>query len=337
MATNITKELDFKSKLMAESGYTPQDKSDIKDLLIEAIKIYGSARAVANRCGISDGAVSLVLSGKYNTIGDNMFTKIATGIGWRKKTWNIADTRNYRAISTALTDAKMHNMFLAIAADAGSGKTSTLDRFIYEDITANTFVLKCWPTWGPKEFLIHLRIVLGAPLVKGTVTTTDMLEQIIKKIHDRKGHPLLIVDQANSCIEKIVKYFLPIYNETEGKLGVVLSGTGNLEKELKTGVHYDKKGYDEMHSRLGRSIIHLPGNNFSDVKKICIANGIKDKDLQETIFNECQPQFKTERVNEKENASVRIVDDGRLIKRKILKYLLMANANETPAQIKQAV
>lgn len=323
MHAKVNDELNIANKVKLEAlGLTPQDKTEIMGLIQEAIKIFGSARAVANKCGVSEAAISLIAKNQYHTQGEDMWRKVAAGIGWRKKGWVTVETTNHKIAMGALTDAKAESMFLAISYCAGSGKTTAIRSFIEQDKTANTFTMECWETWGQREFLIRLRLALGLAVVNSVVSTTDMLQQIIYFLQNRPGKPILIIDQANSSIAKICRFFIPIYNALEDKVSVVLAGTDNLEKEIKNGVRYDKKGYDEIDSRLGRNFVHMVGNTKADVKKICAANGITDAGVQTIVWNECGPTLKTIEDGD-DKVQIRVIEDGRRIKRVIQKHIML--------------
>ena len=323
---NIKKSVETENIPSANAGLTPDDKKDIQELLKEAIKTYGSARAVANRCGVSDATISLIAKNQYITQGEDMWRTVAAAIGWNKKGWVVApDTTNIRIATQALSDAKEQSMFIPISYNAGSGKSTAINNFIKNDKTNNTFRILC-RDWSRREFLIRLRIAFGLPVIVGVPTLDDMLEQIIYHLKNRHGRPLLILDQANSLKPSVFGYLIHIYNEVEDQLGLVMSGTENLEKEIKRGVNLGRRGYDEIDSRLGRKYIHLIGNTKQDVFKICQANGITDKAIQLTVWNECSPITKTIQ-DGGASRQISVVEDGRRIKRAIRKQIMLNTLN----------
>lgn len=42
-------------------------------------------------------------------------------------------------------------------------------------------------------------------------------------------------------------------------------------------MRYDKKGYNEIHSRIGRKFFELEKTSPQDVYAICVANGLTDR------------------------------------------------------------
>ena len=65
--------------------------------------------------------------------------------------------------------------------------------------------------------------------------------------------------------------------------GIILLATDHLEKRVKKGLRLNKKGYEEIHSRIGRKFIKLNGANINDITEICIANGVEDKAIIKDI------------------------------------------------------
>ena len=133
---------------------------------------------------------------------------------------------------------------------------------------------------------------------------------------------MLIIDEADKLKAPALRFLIPLYNRLEDKMGLVILGTENLEKEIKNGVRLQRKGYDEIDSRFGRNYIHLNGATKNDVAKIAIANGIADKKIHKDIFDKCRPVNK---LIGKQN--VKVVEDLRRVKRVIKSQLLTLKAN----------
>ena len=50
-----------------------------------------------------------------------------------------------------------------------------------------------------------------------------------------------------------------------------------LQKKIEKGVRLNKKGYEEIYSRIGRNFISVPVINDQDIADVCRANGVTDK------------------------------------------------------------
>jgi hypothetical protein len=100
-------------------------------------------------------------------------------------------------------------------------------------------------------------------------------------------NPILVIDEADKLKPSAFRKLIPLYNQTEYKMGCLLAGTENLKKEIARGVRSNTKGFDEIDSRLGRTYIDLPGATEQEVADICTANGL-DEYQAETIWNEVE-------------------------------------------------
>jgi hypothetical protein len=138
--------------------------------------------------------------------------------------------------------------------------------------------------------------------------------------------PVLLIDEADKLKPGAMRTLIPLFNRTKDRLGLILSGTENLEKEIKAGVRHSKKGYDELESRFGRTYIHLNGVTEKEVMDICVANGISSNEVIANIWGEMEKVSKPVMVQTSKGMSQRMVDFvedfrrlERLIKRENLK------------------
>lgn len=293
---------------------TDDQKQKIADLIKREIRRLGSQRKVAVKCGVSDATISQMKELKYSAEGDEMWLTVGNALGWKEEAWNVAyDTLDAQSVYNVLRDAKENSLFIPIAESAGGGKSSGIDIFMMQHNT-NVFYISC-KEWNKREMLYNLCLALGVDPSPG-YPQQMLLEKVIDFFKIRQNKPLLIIDQANSLQPSVLTFLIFLYNECEDRLGVVIAGTEELEKKIKTGVRRAYKGYDELDSRLGRRYIKLIGATLSCVRKICAANGIKDKEVQEHIFEKCTPVLR-DIDNNGTPAKVKVVRDKRMIKRAI--------------------
>ncbi len=306
---------------------TNVQKSEILALIERESKRMGSARRVATKCGVSEATISQIRNNKWDLVTDQMWAHLATALNLQGGTWQIVDTHNYKMIWQLLEAAKRESMFFAISAKAGSGKTATLRQ--YADVNASdaVFYIQC-REWNRRDFLLNLCKELGIDTThKGYVNMDALGQMIIDYFNSRRGaRPILVIDEADKLRAAALRFLIPLYNATEDILGCVISGTDNLEKELKRGVKYNLKGFDEIDSRFGRQFIHLVGATRTDVKAICKHNGIDDTTTMTKIWNEAGP-----RPIILDGQQTTVVDDMRRLKRIIMRERLKINSNGSEA------
>ncbi len=297
---------------------TQIQKDEIMQLVDDEKERLGSYRAVATKCKISEATVSQLRKGNYAAAGDDIYTTIGLALGYTfdSGSWNVVETTNFRIITEVLQDAKAESMFMGISHKAGSGKTATSDVFVQANRRRGVFKINC-KEWAGRAFLTAVIHEIGAEMPKGYSGINAMITSI-SEAFNRMAHmkPLLILDQANSLRPSALRTLIHLFNENEDILGVGILGTENLEYEIKRGVRLNKLGYDEIDSRFGRNYIHLVGATLNDARRICEANGIADRTLQDSIFHDCQPARITVDDGER-SKSVLVIEDIRRLKRLI--------------------
>ena len=88
--------------------------------------------------------------------------------------------------------------------------------------------------------------------------------------------PLLIFDEADKLADSVMYYFIAIYNALEDRCGIIFPSTAAIKKRITRGVLKDKKGYDEIESRICRRYIDLTPVSAREIEQICLANGLTD-------------------------------------------------------------
>lgn len=311
---------------METTKLTLDEKQQIAILLQRAYKKYKSWIKVSNVCDISETAAHMMASLKYNTKGDDAWLKVKAALSHEAgdNGWQIAETANKKSIIRLLNVAKEKSLWVPLAENGGSGKSTATKVYYTNDRSQSVYRIEC-RKWGRREFLQRVCRTLGLNPDQGNKSVDELIEMITDFFIVRaKTKPQLIIDQINSLKPASLTSLIFIYNECEGFLSVVPVGTRNLEKVIKQGVKFNTDGFDELDSRLGRNYIHLNGYSIDDVKKICEANGVTSAAVVKEIFEECSPVRKKVGSG---NEFIRFVEDCRRIRRCVERELLKAQLN----------
>lgn len=303
-----------------------------RNAIIRHIELYraklGSMSAVARRANVSPAAISTLLAGKYGANEEQLLGKIAAALDYRENNWQVVRTlHNYATIERVVRDARSEAMWFCISNPAGSSKTATLEDLYNRDHTG-AFVFIQAEEWTARQFLSKLIAkTIGEKALEGRYRTiADMMDMVVGYFNDRTlDHPVLVIGEADKLRPAALRTLIPLFNRTEDRLGVVLSGTENLQKEITAGVRLHKKGYDELESRFGRSYITLRGANRGEVEQICRANGLKDEEAIARVWGELDKTKKLTRVKTEKgykDVPVEYAEDFRRIKRVIKRELL---------------
>ncbi len=250
---------------------------------MDTIKKQNIANALRNYCDryesqnratntlkhVSTATVSQMLSGKWDLIKDDMWRNVAAQIGYKNERWAAVETSSFKTLQLLLGDAQENSLVMGITADAGTGKTFGAKQYVENHKRA--YLLCCNEYWNRKLFLTELLTALGRDYTGYTVG--EMMAEAVRTLK-MQDTPLLVLDEADKLSDQVLYFFITLYNQLEDECGIVLLATSHLEKRIKRGIKLNKKGYNEIWSRLGRKTIRLKGASAADIAAICEANGI---------------------------------------------------------------
>ena len=261
-------------------GLTTEMKEQVRSALIAYRSNYPTLnRAAESLQGVSSATVSQLCNGKYELISDEMFVRIATQIGFAFDSWNLHEGKTFKEITFALSDAQAYKNVTWIVGDAGCGKTTAAIE--YRRTHRNVFYILCSEDMRRSDFVREIAKQVGAPT--DTTNLRDMLENAISMI-SFLGNPLLVFDEGDKLTDSVFNYFISIYNRLEGHSGIVFLSTDYIKRRMEAGLRYNKKGYKEINSRIGRRFFDVSPTEQSDIYAICQANNLTDRaDIEEVL------------------------------------------------------
>lgn len=296
------------------------EKTTIINLVKSEVKRLGSQHNVAKFLGINQGIVSHIVNGNLDEISDDTLHAIGVKCGWRPDAWVVVETTDFKIISTVCTDAQRNALWIPISHKAGGGKSEGLREFAMRN--KNTLYVQC-REWKRRELMTHLLSRVGLDI--NLNDSTDKMSQSLFDFFLGRDKPLLILDEWDKLTVDAQRFMIPLYNETKGHLGLVISGTEYLEQNIKQRVTWRQKGFDEIDSRLGRNFIHLIGATKRDVTAICKANGIDNENAIAEIWQECTPVDRNH-----DHRTVKVVTDLRRLER-VIQARLISKQSESAA------
>lgn len=252
---------------------TQEQKKQIADQLRAYVEQKGSGNKAANSLnGVSSATISKVLTGKWETIADDMWRSISAQTGsCEGKGWQVVKTRAYDVMTFTLASVQADSLTAAVIGGAGSGKTEAIKN--YTAAGRNVYHMVCSEYWNRRTFMAKLLQNMGAT-VSGT-TVSDMMDNIIDTLK-RKEKPLIVLDEADKLSDQVLYFFISLYNQLEDRCGIMLTATSNLKSRIEKGLRLNRKGYAEIYSRIGRKFVELPLPNSEDVAAVCVANDVSD-------------------------------------------------------------
>ena len=262
---------------------TMKEKNAISERLRAYVAKYPSqTKAAGSLKGVSVGTVSNILNGRFENISDEMFRNVASQVGGMGTPGlQIVETGAYQEITEVLSDAQRWRSVRWVTGEAGCGKSTTARVYLQdhkevfyilcsEDMKKGDFVREIARTVGIRTEGCNIREVWGL-----------ILDDIIQM-----DAPLLVFDEADKLTEPVFHYFISLYNKLEEKCGVVFLSTDYIVKRISNGLKYQKPGYKEFFSRIGRKFFTLEPTDQNDVYIICTANGLTSRQDIDVVMKE---------------------------------------------------
>jgi len=260
------------------------EKQAIQEQLRNYVAKFSSQNKAANSLkDISSATVSQILNDNWEKVSDEMWRKVDKQTRLTPQGWVTVETSAFKLITKLIGDAQQFSNVLAITGGAGSGKSVAIKQYSNEN--KNAILLQCSEFWNRKYFLAELLSQMGRDY--SGLTVSEMMQESIRVIQTLEN-PVIILDEADKLTDQVLYFFITLYNHLEDHCGIVLLATDHLAKRIRKGMKLNRKGYNEIYSRIGRKFIELKGTNYTDVTQVCMANGVADKAKIEQIFKDAE-------------------------------------------------
>lgn len=253
--------------------YTEEQKQKTRDRLARYVQRYPSLNmAAASLKDVSAATVSNIIGGKWNLIGEKMWQRLEAQLV-RHEGWQIFSTTAYRDMSLYLGIAQEESRVIWVAAPAGIGKSTAAGS--YAALHRNVFRMTCSSDMGKTDFVHELAALVGVR--SGGLSVRGAFSEILKHLVTL-DRPLLVFDEADKLSDRVMLYFISIYNALEDRCGIVFLSTDAIRNRIRNGVLKGKAGYDELESRICRSYVDLTQVSAGEVEQICLVNGLQSRE-----------------------------------------------------------
>lgn len=271
---------------------TQEEKQKIAEGLKKYVETYPSQnKAAASLKNISPANVSQILNGNWDLVSDAMWNNLASQLNTGANEWQTAQTRDFVLLNQVLKNAQTNALVHAVVNPAGSCKTHTTK--LYRTENQNAFYITCNEFWNRKAFLQELLQSMGVN--SSGMTISEMMYAVVLHL-SKLDSPMIMLDEFDKVSDQVMYFFISLYNQLEGKCAIIMLATDFLEKRITRGVSSNKKGYNEIYSRIGRKFIKLHGVDESDIEQICRANGVSDLKEIKTIIKESENDLRRTKV-----------------------------------------
>lgn|SRR5574344_162768 len=258
-----------------------------KETIEKSLKNYvdkfpSQNKAAQSLAGTSAGTISQILSGKWTLISDEMWKKIASQVSTSENNeWAIVETTPYQELSFAIGDAQKWKNVTWIVGEAGCGKTTAAKA--YQETHKEAFYILCSEDMKRSDFIREIAHKIG--IKTDGCSLRETLESVMDELVQMEN-PILLFDEADKLTDTVFHYFITIYNRVEDQCGICFFSTNYIQRRMSAGLRNNKKGYNEMHSRIGRKFFELEKTTSRDVYTIAMQNGLTDKkEISEVIHD----------------------------------------------------
>ena len=201
-----------------------------------------------------------------------MWRNLSAQIGLHAGGWNVVETHAWKEMTLAMDDARAVKNVTWIVGEAGCGKTTAARMYAAEH--GEVFYVLCSEDMKKSDFVREVAKRIGQKTEGYSVR--ELLDRIIDDLIQMEA-PLLLFDEADKLPERVFHYFIDLYNRLEDKCGMVFFSTNYIKRRMANGLRYNKCGYNEIHSRIGRKFFELERTDARDVYAVCAANGVTAK------------------------------------------------------------
>lgn len=264
-----------------------EKKEQLYAKIADYCEMYHSRNQAANALDISAATLSAILNRKWGKVSDIMWSSIEKNInhaGGSKSLqasdgWKLHKSVAFQELNMTFDEAQNNKQAVWVVGQAGSGKTTAAKAYKVDH--RDVFYILCAEDMHKGDFIQELYRAIGA---HGQVTSVrDMFEEVITKLN-RMEQPILIFDEGDKLSESVFAYFVSIYNRLEGRCGIVFLSTAHIKRRMSTGLAYNKRGYAEIYSRIGRCFFDLTPATDADVAAIAAINGLSlQQDIKKVV------------------------------------------------------
>lgn len=263
-----------------------------KQAVVEQMKKYQvqkgiSQNLMAEQCGVSAANLSNMRNGNWELIKDALWNKVAAyldrfmpeergRVGW---SWKLKQTDTSATVMNTCAEAQAYSKMMFIIGPAGAGKSTAARR--YTGLNANVFYVQCLDGDTRIGFLNSVLRELGVSNFRGSAG--DKVRKIAEQLNQMQN-PLLIIDEAGVLRGKKVNAIKDIWNETEGRLGIVLVGVNYIYSAFSKAAENEEEGMPEFMSRKDyvSTVKKIGAEQF---RTLCSENGLEgDKESYNWLY-----------------------------------------------------
>jgi DNA transposition AAA+ family ATPase len=253
----------------------------VKEAVLNRLKTVAQAKLAA-QIGVAPATLDNIKNSRTDKVSDEMLRKIAAFFDIQLSNsefeWNFYETPQIRIVNKTIADAHAMKRMVGVIGNTGLGKTTAMKDFATENHYCG-YVL-CDTLMSPIDLATAIAKALGLQ-VDGKIR--DILIRIAKNLIEKEG--VLILDDASKLQDSCIRLIQIIYDTTERRCAIVLSGLQRLQTSIRRKAEKDRLGFREFQRRVAYWR-ELPLMTKNEVKAIAQDYGIS-KDVIKLLSDRC--------------------------------------------------
>ena len=237
-------------------------QSAIESLREYIAKSGKTQTAVGTELGVSSGAISSFLSGKYKT-PHTLIPKVCALLSMNAKKAvapkapGFAETSISRTVYNTVAYAHLRGVIAVVYGDAGVGKTSTVREYVKNDSLALLITIS--PTYSS---ITGVNELIAAQLGVRELVARRLTAEIVDRL--KGSGRVLIVDEAQHLTVRALNHLRCISDESG--VGIALVGNEEVYSKLRGS---GKADFAQLFSRVGmRKQVQTRDIKMEDIRSI---------------------------------------------------------------------
>ena len=263
---------------------TTEQKQQVKAKLNRYVSLPGNSQAkAATQMDVAPATLSAIRNDKWESISGEMWAKVEGFLNAQGHTdMELLRTGTFETITNMCAFAQNACSMRFVVGASGIGKTTALKAYCSEN--PNAYYVLCNEAMTKSELLARIARVMGIQI--GFQTPFGYISRIAEHINARPGS-LLVMDDFGKLNDRKMHVAQMLYDECEGRLGLVCSGLPYLYDNLSAGAQKGKMGYPELLRRAGLNRERLELPSPAERKALAKQLGITEEKALNWVAKRC--------------------------------------------------
>jgi len=222
----------------------------IEELAIARENFDGSATRFAISIGINKSIYSRIKKGETEQVlADAKWISLGRRFNIslnNRAAWQTAETPVFQFITTQLEICQRQGLSSMLVDLSDIGKTYTAE--IYCNKNKNAVFIDCSNAKSKQKLIRQIAKGFG---VGSTGRYDDVYDDLVFYLKTLKT-PLIVLDEAGDLDYKALLEVKALWNATKYFCGFYMMGADGLEARMRNSINYQKNGFAELFSRVGK-------------------------------------------------------------------------------------